>query len=86
MGVGTLFTANGSLVVEPGLLVEGVALVVLAGVAGLLSSSFFADLGVVLDVATGLGVELFSLPLFLPELGVLGVVFACKVKKKRVIQ
>ena len=66
MGVGTLFTADDSLTVEPGLVVEGVALVVLAGVA--------ADLGVV----TGLGGELFSLPLFLPEAGVLGVVFACK--------
>ena len=70
MGVGTLFTADDSLAVEPGLVVEGVALVVLAGVA--------ADLGVVLGVVTGLGVELFSLPLFLPEAGVLGVVFACK--------
>ena len=70
MGVGTLFTADDSLTVEPGLVVKGVALVVLAGVA--------ADLGVVLGVVTGLGVELFSLPLFLPEAGVLGVVFACK--------
>lgn len=77
MGVGTLFTAAGSLAVETaGLVVEGVALVVLAGVDGLLSSSF-ADLGVALGVATGLGVELFSLPLFLPEVGVFGVVFAC---------
>ena len=78
MGVGTLFTANDSLVVEAGLVVEGVALVVLAGVVGLLSSSFFADLG----VAAGLGVELFSLPLFLPEVGVLGVVFTCIFKKR----
>ena len=70
MGVGTLFTADDSLIVEPGLVVEGVALVVLAGVA--------ADLGVVLGVVTGLGVELFSLPLFSPEAGVLGVVFAYK--------
>ena len=70
MGVGTLFTADDSLAVEPGLVVKGVALVVLAGVA--------ADLGVVLGVVTGLGVELFSLPLFLPEAGVLGAVFACK--------
>ena len=83
MGVGTLFTAEVSLAVEPGLVVEGVALGILAGVAtGLLSPSFLADLGVVLGVAAGLGVELFSLPLFLPEVGVLGVVFACKFKNK----
>lgn len=83
MGVGTLFTADASLIVEPGLVVEGVALGVLAGVvAGLLSPSFLVDLGVVLGVAAGLGVELFSLPLFLPEIGVLGVIFACKFKNR----
>jgi hypothetical protein len=78
MGVGTLFTADDSLALEPGLVVEGVALAVLAGVAGLLSPSFLADLG----VAAGLGVELFSLPFFLPEVGVLGVAFACKFENR----
>ena len=58
-----------ALVVEPDMLVVGVVVgVVLVDEVVDLHSSFFADLGVVvLGVVTGLGVELFSLPAFLPE-------------------
>ena len=68
MGVGMRIAVL-ALVVEPDMLVVGVVagVVLVDGVVDL-HSSFFADLGVVvLGVVTGLGVELFSLPAFLPE-------------------
>lgn len=63
MGVGTRFT----LVVESGLL-SGVVLeaVLVDGVTDL-RPSFFVDLGVAFGVFVCFGVELFSLPFFLPE-------------------
>lgn len=68
MGVGIRITAL-ALVVELDMLVVGVVMgvVLVDGVVDL-SSSFFANLGVVvLGVVTGLVVVLFSLPAFLPE-------------------
>lgn len=62
-------TADSALVVEPGRLMVGVVLGVdlVDGVMDL-RSSFFANLGVVvLGMGAVLGVELFSLPAFLPD-------------------